>query len=118
MKTIPARRPVTGDYLTIPEIAFLTSQKRGTVEHWRIRYEVGPNAWPVEDDSFATTPVWALDRILTWIDNLNESRADHAGKQKVTYDVAKWRKHRAAGGFRRTIPRGPKRTAALKAATK
>lgn len=114
--TIPPRKPIKDDYLTIPEIFFLTGQKRGTVEHWRIRYEGTPLEFPEPDDAVGYTPVWHLSRILAWIDLLNESRKDHLGKPQVKYDVAKWRAHKAAGGFRRQLELGAARKAKRRAA--
>lgn len=109
--TIPPPRPISkeeGEFLTIPEIAFLTNSKRGTVEHWRIRFEHTKRAFPIEDDAFGSTPGWRLERVIAWLELV---------MPKLKYDVDKWRAHKAAGGFRRRVPQGPKR-AALKAAAK
>lgn len=108
MTKIADPRPLDGDFLTIPEIAFLTNSKRGTVEHWRIRFEHTDRAFPVEDDAIGYMPIWRLERVIAWLELV---------MPKLKYDVDAWREHKAAGGFRRKYERGPKRTA-LKAAAK
>lgn len=93
----PVSLDTLGEYITVPELVFMTGQKRGTVERWRIRYD----DFPEPDFYIGYTPVWSLARPLSWIDGVNEVRQTQNGAKLITYDVDAWRAHRDAGGFRR-----------------
>lgn len=97
MTKIADPKPVDGDYLTVPEIAYLTGLKRGTIEHWRIENEHRANAkvFLAPDDYIGDAPVWRLERVIAWLDQ-------HSKPSNVlTHNAEKWRAHKANGGFRR-----------------
>lgn len=100
MTSIAPPKRINGEYLTVPEIAFLAGVKRGTAEHWRLRKEGTPGQFLEPDDYIGSTPVWELGRICAWLD-VNATPA--VGKRDATkqYDVEAYRAHRDAGGFRR-----------------
>lgn len=91
MSTVPEASPLPWELVTLPEIAFMTGFKRGTVERWRLRTTKDEEPIFIEpDDYIGSTPVWRLCRVTAWLDDTNR-----------TYDVELWRKTRADGGFRR-----------------
>jgi predicted DNA-binding transcriptional regulator AlpA len=95
--TVPKPKALSDDVLTLPEIAWLTGAKRGTVERWRLRNQdpalrVRAIPFPDEDDAIGSTPVWRASRILAWLNDTD---------RQIVHTLDEWREHKAAGGFRR-----------------
>jgi len=98
MNAVSPPKPITEDeFLTLPEIAFMSrnprtneSLQRGSVEQWRVRNRGTDREFLKPDDHIGAMPIWRLSRVLAWMDAQNRP-----------YDVEAWRERRAAGGFRR-----------------
>lgn len=89
---VPKPKPLTEEVLTIPEIAWLTNSKRGTVERWRIRQpSKRAEPFPPHDDYVGSNPVWRASRLLKWLEET----------QRAHRSLDEWREHKAEGGFRR-----------------
>lgn len=102
--TVAKPKPITeDDFLTIPEIAFLSRHprtgeplKRASIEQLRVRYRTSDDpaeqakALPEPDGYLGSVPYWRLKRTLAWMDS-----------QDRPYDVDAWREKRESGGFRR-----------------
>jgi hypothetical protein len=72
---IPAKRKVPGNWVTIPEIADLPKPPVlvTTVEQWRQRHDIhAPIPFPVPDDYRGMFPVWRIERMLAWLEQMNK----------------------------------------------